>query len=109
MMNLKIESKDWTPFTSDAAKYAFALLHMNGVDQKTVLGVTRKQYNDTGEATSWKNVIEHTLDTAEDVPQDIVDAAKVTLYQIYGDMIRNIPGQRPYPYGVPFDPLVEEY
>lgn len=107
MRNLKIESKDWSPFVSDAAKYAFVLLNTGGFDQKTLLGITRKQYDNTAEATSWKSVIEHTLDTSDDVPRDIAEAAKVTLYQLYGDMIRKAPGPRPYPYDVPNE--FEEY
>lgn len=108
MQNLKITSKDWSPFTSDAAKYAFVLLNVSGYDQKLMLGITRKLYDNVDEAKSWRNVIEHTLDVADDVPSDVTDAAKVVLYQLYGDMIRNIP--RPgLPYGgVPMDNMYDE-
>lgn len=110
MRSLKIESKDWSPFVSDAAKYAFVLLNTNGYDQKLLLGITRNQYDNTEEATSWKNVIEHTLDTTDDVPRDIVDAAKVTLYQLYGDMIRRVSAPRPYPFhDVPVAADYEDY
>lgn len=110
MRNLKIESKDWSPFVSDAAKYAFVLLNTSGFDQKLQLGITKKQYDSTEEATGWKNVIEHTLDTADDVPKDIVDAAKVMLYQLYGDMIRRVSGPRAYPFhDVPMETDYEDY
>ena len=109
MQRIKITSKDWSTFTSDAAKYAFVLLNVSGYEQKLLLGITRKLYGDTAEAKSWRSVIEHTLDVADDVPADIVDAAKVTLYQLYGDMIRDLPNPTPYQYGgVPMDDMYGE-
>lgn len=112
MNKFKITSKDWSPFTSDAAKYAFVLLRVSDYEQKELLGITRRLYGNIDPATSWKTTVENVLDAADDVPKDIVDAAKVVLYQLYGDMIRDVgvmPGQFPYQYGgVPMDGMDDD-
>lgn len=86
MVKPMIISKDWNPFPNDGSRYAFILLNTDGKCRCGLLGIKKTHYEYYDVATKWLQTIETALDSATDIPDDVVRAAKAILYDIYGNM-----------------------